>query len=730
MTDSTSTTKKSQVLVVGAGFTGLTAARLLAASGKDVRVVEAATTHLGGRAHGYSKPTSTQPKNAYDHGAQYVGDLQSEIMALIRDLAPDALVNGAAMRKPYPEEIIVLGGRRYTHSVDDSLFGITGVPPTIAIWDVLGLLALYLEIVTIERQIDVVSPWLSPPELLALDQITVEDWLSRSWISPTARDLIRISVEALLSVETKEISPFYLLWYTACNNGFVYEINDNEGGAQQYWLSIGMSELAERYAAKGGLGGKIERGVEIASIDASGPSVVARAKNGQVYEAERVVVALSPHTAHKIAFVPELPAARKALSAAPMGRTIKCQVFYKSAWWRDTVGGSFGGWAGGAGFPIGWVMDNSPLDGSGGGVLMTFTVGAQADALGVSPTKAEVVKLVTETLAVLFDDLRALSTSSEFVDLVMFAWNAGSLVGGGPNTIMTPGMLSAPDGPARAMNQAWLGKVFFASSENALNVAPESKLPTWDPSVVERLPEYEGGVRKNQPPFHSAYSDMRQGLGYMDGAIVAGQWVAREVSKSLSGSVSAEQTSASATPSAPPVASSPAPSPPPPAPTLTAEQTLAILADVCVLVQGRSGVDLAGWVLQGWRPNPEQLQDWLQAGVVKILTLHGLVADPTSPEQALAGVQAFTGAGLRYTAPGASGDPTTLASLRQLARVASALMQARSAEPFVHDPPPSHPAPTDASAPAAAGTSPSGGAPAPKPVTRLGQALRGRHRRR
>ena len=99
-----------------------------------------------------------------------------------------------------------------------------------------------------------------------------------------------------------------------------------------------------------------------------------------------------------------------------MGRTLKCQVYYRSPWWRDSHGSSYGGWAGGADFPIAWVMDNSPLHAAGAFVLMTFTVGAQAEKLGPHPTKAAVTKLITETLCFLFNDMRALSTSSEFIE--------------------------------------------------------------------------------------------------------------------------------------------------------------------------------------------------------------------------------------------------------------------------------------------------------------------------
>ncbi len=711
MTVPTSTaTKRARVLIIGGGFTGLTAANELRAKGIDFLLLEGSSDHLGGRAYSYRIRPSANPRELfYDHGAEYLGDLQTEIMALVERLAPGALVNGAAMRHPYPEEIIILAGKRYTHPVGDSLFGITGVPPTISIWDVLGLLGLMMEIVGAEQRIDVVEPWSSPDDLLDLDRITLEDWFSRDWISPTAKDLVRISIEALLSVEAKEVSPFYLFWYTACNNGFLYEINDNQGGAQQYWLSTGMSELAERYAAP--VRDRIERGVLVRSIDASGSGPVkVSTTDGRRYDADRVIVAMAPHTAGRITFTPELPANRKALQSAPMGRTLKCQVYYRSAWWRNSHGVQYGGWAGGAAFPIVWVMDNSPLEPSGANVLMTFTVGAQADQLGPHPTKEKVTQVITESLAYLFNDLRALSSSPEFIELVMFDWNEGSFIGGGPNTIMTPGMLTGPDCAARALDEPWLDKVFFASAETARKLDPTSKLPTYDPSAPEKLPKYDDdGTRSKDslPPFQSRYSDMRQSLGYMDGGIVAGRYVADRVEKSLLATPGPAPTASPATPpaksaSAPVAAADPSSlDPSKNLPPLGPAETLAILTDICAGVQTGSAVDVPAWIAADWTTNAEALQGWVTQVVVAALVAHGQIADPTDPMQVLLGIENCTRFGLAYsTTPPDSAPPAdrpTIVAIANLTRVASALMQAKSAEPF--------PAPAAAGASSAAAAS-------------------------
>ena len=237
---------------------------------------------------------------------------------------------------------------------------------------------------------------------------------------------------------------------------------------------------------------------------------------------------------------------------------------------------------------------------------------------------------MTEGLSFLFNDTRALSTSAEFIDLVMFDWSPTSFTGGGPNTIMTPGMLTGPDCPARVMNDPWLGKVFFASSENAKNVAPVSTSPTYDPSAPENLPRYDASgnlLSSSTPPFRSRYSDMRQGLGYIDGAIVSGKYVASQVAESLASTPAASAAM-------PPAATPPAAAPPAPAaagstppagdappfdpsaldpsaalPPISAADTLAILSDIATAIarreQGRTSGP--GWRRAG-RPMPRRFR--------------------------------------------------------------------------------------------------------------------------
>lgn len=619
------------VVVVGAGFTGITAARELDRRGIRFRVLDAFPDHLGGRAFSFDPQVTPGSACRFDHGAEYVGETQNDMMQLIRELLPgDALVNGAHLRFPYPTQVILIDGTRHVFKLEDSLFGIKGVPPELGLAGALAFLGLLAEMMLIEIQIDTLEPWTGPEELLKLDKVSIRDWMDqKEWVPDAVKDLLQLSVEALLSVETDEISIYFLLWYSACNNGFLTAINDDTAGPQQYWLKEGVGKLAERYAEP--IRDRITQGVFVDRIDLTGENARVTTRTGEVLEARKVLVAMSPHTAGRITYVPEPPAGRRALMSMPMGRTLKCQVFYRSSWWHDVDGTHFNGYGGGSNKRVLWSMDNSPPPEANDDthVLMTFTVGAQCDALGPNPTQAEIEATVTGGLRDFFGDDRALSTSPEFIKLVSYRWAQDDpYVGGGPNTVFPVGKLTEL---GQHMNEHWDDRVFFASAENALNPEPSSSSPRWNVFHADNMPKYTKDgllLADPPPPYRTNYSDMRQSVGYMDGAIVSGRWIAAEIAASLG--VEGRRAAP---------ASPPQPVNVPAAPrSRSAEEVLGVIESLHAAAQEIAPETLRGRHRTG---GPEAYASWVHRTVVE--ALHG--NDPTKdPVEQLTRVRDFAAA--------------------------------------------------------------------------------------
>jgi monoamine oxidase len=616
------------VLIVGAGFTGLSAATELKNLGVRFRIIDAYSDHVGGRAYSYDPDQPAGTALRFDHGAEYVGDMQNEIMALIARRAPNDLVNGANLRIGHPHEVMVLAGERYVFASDDALLGIPGVPPQLGLLNALSMIGLLAEMTIQEMRIDVVQPWEGAAGLLQLDTVTVEQWLgSKAWVTPPVADLVRISVEALLSVELDEISPYYLLWYTACNGGFLNEVNDGAGGPQQYWLRGGTAGLARHLADESQL--EVQGGVRVSAVDLTGDRVVVTTTAGDVIRARKVVMATSPASAKSIAWTPAPPPGRKELIANPMGRTFKCQAYYKTQWWHDSNGKNYDGYVGGANYPILWVMDNTPpVPGTAGPfVLMTFTVGKHADELRkLNPTKAEVQAYVTKYLRELFQDDRALDTSDEFIKLEMHGWTPeDTFVGGGPNTILAPGQLTGA--PGQALGEPWDEKVFFASAEEARNLEPRATEPTWSLANEQVLPSYDGSAMRRPnppPPYASRYSDMRGHLGYMDGAMTAGRWTAHRVAQSLGNAKANARVSEPAPKGGPLVA------PPPVQPWGTPAQVDGVLDALASRIEaaeaGAFELDARFTRHQGILPT------WLASTLLELLAQHQNVNDDTGAQ--------------------------------------------------------------------------------------------------
>ena len=99
---------------------------------------------------------------------------------------------------------------------------------------------------------------------------------------------------------------------------------------------------------------------------------------------KRVIVAVAPALAGRIAYTPALPALRDQLTQrVPQGSVIKFEAVYPTPFWR---GHGLNGYSNSDRQPVGFTYDNSPPDGSPG-VLLGFVTGSAARRLGrVSPT--------------------------------------------------------------------------------------------------------------------------------------------------------------------------------------------------------------------------------------------------------------------------------------------------------------------------------------------------------
>jgi monoamine oxidase len=431
--------RTADAVIVGAGYSGLRAARELVAAGLDVVVLEA-RDRVGGRVF-----TEVTPAGAViDQGGQWIGPTQDHLQALADEFGVDTFptyVSGASIE-------VREGGR----------FEFTGLVPTSDPDASADTVAALLELDLLAQEVSAAEPW-THPEAEALDARTLADWIDDQVGSTASRRLITTAVLAVFGCEPVELSLLYGLAY-AHSGGSMSSLIRTTGGAQERRFLGGAQQLANRLAEE--LGERIVLDAPVVAInDGPGPvTVVARRAGPGGIRSEwsvscgRVVVAMAPVVQSSIAFEPPLPGARVQLAQhAPMGSVTKVHAVYDRPFWRDD--GLTGQIVADRG-ALRATFDDSPDDGSHG-ILMGFIAGHVDRALESHGPEGR-REIVLEELVRAFGPRAAAP-----VEFVEQRWSAEPFTRGGPVACLGPGALT---GSGRALRRP-VGRIHWAGTETA-----------------------------------------------------------------------------------------------------------------------------------------------------------------------------------------------------------------------------------------------------------------------
>ena len=405
------------VVVIGAGLAGLTAARELTRAGFDVVILEG-RDRVGGRT--FSGTLAGVP---VDRGASFVGPTQDAVLKLAADL-------GCGTTPTYNDGANLIRWRGNVRRYQ-------GTIPKLGLVGLLDIGRIQWQFDRIAARVSVTEPWNSKGAA-ELDAMSLGGWLRSVRATAGSRDLMAIMSRVTWGAEPDEVSMLHAVRYVKTSGG-LDRMLATVGGAQQDHFVEGTHQMSVRMAEE--LGERVRLGAVVSRIEWSEDAVAVTSSAG-VVEARRAIVAIAPMQRLDIDIAPAPPIEYQQLAQRwPLGALTKSYAAYPTPFWRAK---GLSGQALSDQGPVFITFDVSP--GAGGpGILLGFTDPRGFDCLPEEQRREQVLQCFTA----LFGEQAA-----EPIDYLDQRWGAESFAPGGPTAAVPPGswtefgrLLRTPVGP-------------------------------------------------------------------------------------------------------------------------------------------------------------------------------------------------------------------------------------------------------------------------------------------
>ncbi|MEA2494184.1 MAG: monoamine oxidase [Thermoleophilaceae bacterium] len=421
------------VVVVGAGLAGLSAARKIRAAGRSVLVLEA-RGRVGGRNFDHALPANA---GVVELGGQGAGPGQDKVLALAKEFGIDTFETYAQ-----GSSIYYAGGQKQTYSGD--------IPPAspAALAEVE---ASILQLNQMASSVDANTPW-SAPQAHDWDEQSVASWFDANNHTAEARALGRVAVRGIYGEDAELVSLLDLL---SAISGVGGDFNTLIGDAQTIRFVGGPQQFSQRLAKL--LSRAIRLHSAVVAVEWHGSVAVVHTSK-EAFKARRVVLALPKPLLGRLRFDPPLaPAWDQLLQRQPMGSVLKFNAIYDDPFWRsDGLNGVVVSDQG----PVSLTYDNCPPSGKPG-VLVGFAEGNESRGLyGLSADKRKAA--VLECLVRYFGE-RA-GRPSDYVEVL---WATAPFTRGAYGSYNPPGVITS------------LGAATSAGSVGPLHVAGADWSPQW-----------------------------------------------------------------------------------------------------------------------------------------------------------------------------------------------------------------------------------------------------------
>jgi monoamine oxidase len=364
-----SETRSADVIVIGAGASGLKAARELSEAGRSVIVLEA-HDRVGGRLK-----AADLAGRKIDPGGQWIGVRHSVLLDEGKRL-------GIATYKQYDS------GNTVLQLLGKVTLAKNGIPK-------IGLLAV-LELARLQRRWDrdmktvpADAPW-TAPKAKDWDAMTLESWIVANVHTKAGREFARLVPRGAWAVEARQISYLWFMDALRSGDGLGHLMAVTDGILDMKFIG-GMHQIPARLAAE--LGDRVVLSAPAQRIVQDDSGVRVTTPKGE-FTARHLIVAVPPGPVQRIQFEPHLPAARDGLhQRMAMGNIIKVNIAYETPFWRDK---GFSGQVATDDDTLGIVMEDAQPEVAP--VLICFIEGRHALALSAVSAEERKQKVIASLI--------------------------------------------------------------------------------------------------------------------------------------------------------------------------------------------------------------------------------------------------------------------------------------------------------------------------------------------
>uniref|UniRef100_A0A8C7XM78 Amine oxidase n=1 Tax=Oryzias sinensis TaxID=183150 RepID=A0A8C7XM78_9TELE len=415
------------VLIVGAGLSGLSAAHLLLKKNPKLRIlILEGKDRVGGRTVSYEIPAA-DGADRWDFGGQWVGRTQRHVLELIKELGLEV----------YPQfndgkKVLHVGGpaskvRAYKTSI-----------PALSPLVLLDMSQLLWKV----RQLTVcVQDPSKTPNAEELDSMTLHTFIEQNAWTAELKEQIGVSSRSVFGIEPAQMSFLFFLMYAAAAGGLLALLESTPGCAQELKIKGGSQQLSECLAERVGWK-NVRLGSAVTAIwqDAEWAKVMT---SSDTFLCKAVIITCPPHLAGQC--------------ASRQGGVQYLTHGHIDSWafWKEK--GFSGEIVAGSSTDCPFCVTFDATSPRGNAALVGFIAGQQASHWSTKEAEQRKTAVISSLVRYLGPE------AASFIHYEEKDWAKEEYSGGCPVNVMAPGLLTYYHPSLRTP----CGRIFWAGTETA-----------------------------------------------------------------------------------------------------------------------------------------------------------------------------------------------------------------------------------------------------------------------